>query len=820
MPTVSTTIANPNFEAGDTGWTKNGGWVIASGFSTYEGSYSANIDSARTGGSEVSDLVNNNVVPASEGKTITVRGRCWGAGANGNVAAVLLIWYDASFNVIGRKEGNYSNWGSHSTWDLSTVTDSAPSGTAYAGVGFRGKNVKNGACAVDAISWDYVYDQAVSLASPANGATYGEGEAVPLAVNITGTSPSPVSVEYFAGSTSLGSTSTSPFNYTTTSLAAGTHSITAVVTFDDNSTLTTSPVSITIEEAPEPPTQREFKASNAYAYLIGENFTGLSEAMPSTARVTAAEIIVDYKLKLLVRSKNKDTPVEGANPNIVFDITDGGKVEAIMLTREGSTYSVAGSAIVADVPIELDDFDITETGVSEGKKWTVFDLTNTASVTLGNDASLFGVANVTVSDFIDRAIGLRFLPNLLDKPSYADAGDACIRFLIDKIRMRVYFDAGSATYYFASPDKTQVLEGELVHATVESGNFTTADASGVLQLKPKFVLKDGAQEYIGTDWTVHAAYPPTAANQIAVVAESSNGHGMSYNGLPTQWQILNNRSRYTFMTSNFYGDEELISIYGANGVGRAFAYNGKEFYTIQDHPDAEKDKPRHLAYHHGHLALGYKEGRVDISVIGQPYNFSGLDGASSWALGDRVVGLQSLSGTVLGAFCQNSIWGISGTTVDNFATQIISPKMGAIEYTVSDMGFPVYANAYGIYTLAQTQQYGDYLGTPMSQDISPWLRPRLIRKENFDKEVVTAWPVRAKNQYKIAFADGYVLTMTMNFGRQEAPTFSKQKYFLTDLSGETAEVDMYAQPSIVPAAISSELDHTGEERIHVAPKVN
>ena len=34
---------------------------------------------------------------------------------------------------------------------------------------------------------------------------------------------------------------------------------------------------------------------------------------------------------------------------------------------------------------------------------------------------------------------------------------------------------------------------------------------------------------------------------------------------------------------------------------------------------------------------------------------------------------------------------------------------------------------------------------------------------------------------------------------------------------ESAKVDVYAQPSIIPAAVSSQLDVTGEERIHIAP---
>ena len=97
--------------------------------------------------------------------------------------------------------------------------------------------------------------------------------------------------------------------------------------------------------------------------------------------------------------------------------------------------------------------------------------------------------------------------------------------------------------------------------------------------------------------------------------------------------------------------------------------------------------------------------------------------------------------------------------------------------------------------------------------MSPWLRQRLVRNSTSDKEVVVAWPVRSKNQYKLAFADGYVLTMTMNYGNQMTPTFSKQKYFLR--SGYGGEVSL-ERPALVPAAVSSELDDSGQERIHVA----
>jgi hypothetical protein len=273
------------------------------------------------------------------------------------------------------------------------------------------------------------------------------------------------------------------------------------------------------------------------------------------------------------------------------------------------------------------------------------------------------------------------------------------------------------------------------------------------------------------------------------------------------------------ISANFFGDLDLNSIYGAHGLERGFAYNGDFFYKIYTQPDAAKDKPRHVAYHHFHLALGFAEGRVDISVAGKPWNFDGSQGATSWAVGDAVVGLLPFSGTILGVYGSKSISGISGTTSENFATQVISPNIGATEYTVCDMGFPVHANAYGVYTLQQVQQYGDYMGSPMSQDISPWLRPRLLRKTTSDKEVVVAWPVRSKNQYRLAFSDGYIMSMTLN--GQAIPTFSFQKYFYTGSNVDPyVSDDLYTYPSIVPAAVSSQLDDGGEERIHIAPYID
>jgi hypothetical protein len=808
------TIPNADFESGNVEWTLNSPWTITNAGSAFSGTWSAQFG---TGFSGYAVFLSEDYIPIGPGQNLTASCMCQqGASSKGKLGlSLILYFYDENQNWIAGATGNVVNDGSGGAWAQSSVTTSTPPGTAFVRIGGAGNRIgENQPAWIDTFTWNLEYNRAITITTPVSGATYNQGAVVSFQSNISGTSPPIASVEYFDGVTSIGSSTTAPYNVNVSNLATGVRSITAVATAVGGGTTFTSPAVI-VNVSAVSPTVREFKASNSYTYLVAENFSGLTANMPSTALVTGVELVVDYDLNALIRSKDIGVPDPTlANSQVAFDITNDGVLEAVLMQKNANSYTITGSGITQTVPLVRSDFSVVEEGTSDGKKWSVMENLG-ESATVGADDVLFGLTPIAASDFSTRSIGFRFYPVMGTKPAYADSGDACFRFLLNKLRLRVYFDAGSAEYYFASPDKTQVIKGTLVSSYVDSGDFRTGDAVGVLQLQPELEVMNGTQTYIGDDWTIHAAYPPTDANQIGDVDDrpAGDGVGMSYNGLPGQTEVLANRSRYTFITANFFGDKTLDSIYGAHGLERAFAYNGTDFYKIRTQPDGEKDKPRHVAAHHTHLALGYDDGRVDISVVGQPWNFNGAQGASSWATGDPVTGLLPLSGTILGVFGSKSISGISGTTVDNFATQIISPNIGAIEYTITDMGYPVYANAYGIYTLSQTQQYGDYLGSPMSQDISPWLRPRLVRKITSDKEVVVAWPVRHKNQYRLAFSDGYVLTMTMN-GQQAVPTFSFQKYYIQDAIADPV-VNLDAS-SIVPVAVSSELDESGQERIHIA----
>lgn len=812
-------LINPSFEDGTlTGWTADADIAVVSGGTPY-GTFQAQFD-GEAGATRIVQTAKTLVAAGT-----IVKGSCFyaqGTASSGkNTGRVILEWYDNADLKISESLGNLIS-SSGGGWQASNVTATAPVGASKVAIGCLSMRTHGAVSGVDFFTWDLQEAPTVELTYPQDGVTYLPGDPVPYRVDFSVDTPVATSVTYTAEDTVtsiptvVGTSTEAPFSLNSAILPTGNYDVTAEATYASGDVVVSNVNNLTIGE-PTPPTTREFKASNAYTYMVGESFNKLASSIPATAVITGVELILDYNLQALVRSKDigVEDPAE-ATYNVAFAVVTSGNFDAVLLSKDGTSYTQEGSAISENVAVERTSFVVTEDGTSEGKRWTVMQGED-QQVVLGADNALFGITSIPSTDFTDRAIGVRFYPTLGSKPDYADSGDLCFRVNIDKMRMRVYFDAGSVDYYFASPDKTQVIKGQLAAYCVDSGEFENGDAAGDLQLAPDLEVLDGTATHIDSDWTIHVQYPPTDDNQIGTVTTTSvTQAGMSYNGLPGYNAVVENRSRYVFISANFYGDESLDSIYGAHGLPRAFAYNGDFFYKICTQPDPLKDSPRHVAYHQSHLALGFKEGRVDISVAGQPYNFDGALGASSWAVGDSVVGLLPLSGAILGVFCKKSITGISGTTVDNFATQTLSPNIGAIEYTTTDMGFPVYANAYGVYTLAQVQQYGDYMGTPLSQPISPWLRPRLIRKVTSAKEVVVAWPVRSKNQYRLAFSDGYVVSMTLNNGSQQAPTFSFQKYFW-DKDGAYSNPDLFTYPSIVPAAISSQLDQSGEERIHIAP---
>lgn len=358
-------------------------------------------------------------------------------------------------------------------------------------------------------------------------------------------------------------------------------------------------------------------------------------------------------------------------------------------------------------------------------------------------------------------------------------------------------DSNLGNLYYFSNGGGSTFSAKIVSYFVTSGDLTLGTAAGIMQLTEVTVLT-------GTDVlidTVHDMY--SDAGFTTKVADVSAK--MDYVTLPGILPLVTEGSRYEFISSNFYGNAEYDAFYGVNGVGRAFYYDGTIFAKIYTQASDTLDKPRHIANHLEHLALGFRLGSVLLSVVGSPWNFDGLLGANEIAVGDKVIGLSVLNGTMLAVFCEQSVWGISGSTVDNFTSQILVPNLGAIEYSIIDMGQPVFCTNWGISTLSQSEKYGDFVGARVSQKVNPWLLPRLVdwNSQAYGAAgVLCAIPIRSKNQYRLFLKDGNILTMTLN--AEGPPAFTIQKYDCSITGGY-----------ITPLCYSSQVDQYGKERIHI-----
>lgn len=260
--------------------------------------------------------------------------------------------------------------------------------------------------------------------------------------------------------------------------------------------------------------------------------------------------------------------------------------------------------------------------------------------------------------------------------------------------------------------------------------------------------------------------------------------------LPSKSRMDERQSRFQFITTNFFAAGRLTAVYGVSGAGPAFTFNNNYLFNIRT--GRTEDEPRHVARHSDLLALGYDNGDADFSVPGRPDLFDGLLGAFTTGFGRRITGMLPLAGEALGVWTEDSTHIVKGATSDQVQQQVIAPTTGAIEYTVADMGIPIFCDFRGLNTLQASQSYGDFDLGRLSGSIRAWLLPRI---QSQAQRPILAQPVRKKNQYRLYFADGQILTMTWLEDR--VPRFSFQKWSIGEQTATvlavTGGVDINAE---------------------------
>jgi hypothetical protein len=86
----------------------------------------------------------------------------------------------------------------------------------------------------------------VSISSPSNGATFTAPATIAIAANAADADGTVSKVDFYAGSTLIGTDTTSPFQFTWNNVAAGSYSLSAIATDNLGATTTSAAVSITV----------------------------------------------------------------------------------------------------------------------------------------------------------------------------------------------------------------------------------------------------------------------------------------------------------------------------------------------------------------------------------------------------------------------------------------------------------------------------------------------------------------------------------------------------------------------------------------------
>lgn len=352
---------------------------------------------------------------------------------------------------------------------------------------------------------------------------------------------------------------------------------------------------------------------------------------------------------------------------------------------------------------------------------------------------------------------------------------------VDQIAVKVYYQNQTRKAYVYDSTQTPTdQEIEVIHYTIvkgtEGGNSGSGDREGVLILNPSKTGPDSTKYW---QWRPGLQIRTQTAGAGAVLAELASDDEPVL--LPSSYAVANEDARYNFISAAPYAVDDTDVFFICSGADNAYMFDGTYALPIATGLLQQYEKPRHVAWTGNYLALGYRSGSLAISDLGDPLTYLGASStAAEIGASDRVTGLLNLKGDSLGVFTEQTVFAIEGTSPDTFRRTTISPSSGAIEYTVTDMGVPMYCDFRGIATISTTDQYGNFNRGRLSWQATPWLLDRLQsdrRNQTVDKTVVAAIPVRNKNQYRVFFRDGWFATLTLQGIADDQVAITTGRYY-------------------------------------------
>ena len=327
------------------------------------------------------------------------------------------------------------------------------------------------------------------------------------------------------------------------------------------------------------------------------------------------------------------------------------------------------------------------------------------------------------------------------------------------------------TFTFTSGGTTEIAEEDTVTGSI-SGE--TAVVKRVILTSGTWAGGDAAGRLIV--YSVSGAFQAenllVSAADLATIAADAVPHTLAAGG------------RFEFVNNNFGGHASTRRMYGVDGVSLGFEWDGAVFVPIITGMTA--DTPAHVFVHKKHLFYSFTGGSVQHSGIGLPYSWTILTGATEIGIGEEVTGFSHNASAVLTIFGRNTIALLYGADAATWDLVTLTDEAGAIEYTNQLIGTPVYMDDRGLRTLETTEAFGDFTLGTLSKAVAPVFKAK--------KEAVTritpqaSVRVRAKDQYRLFWSDGFGLTMYLGRGlnKPEIMEFDLGKVVHAACSGEDA----------------------------------
>ncbi len=216
--------------------------------------------------------------------------------------------------------------------------------------------------------------------------------------------------------------------------------------------------------------------------------------------------------------------------------------------------------------------------------------------------------------------------------------------------------------------------------------------------------------------------------------------------------------RYECINHNFSGQSATKKMYGVNGVGTAFEWNGTVFVPI--FTGMTTDTPNHIAAHRNYLFLSFPGGSVQYSALLNPYSWSILSGAGEIAIGDNVTNIVPDTETVMVIMSLERVGVLYGNISSEFEFKTRERQAGAVEWTAQQIGPIHYLDQEGVRSMASSDKFGDFsIGT-----ISRRVKPLMDAKRKAGVTVDCAFVLRSKSQYRLFYSDGSFLIFWFGSG--------------------------------------------------------